>query len=311
MQKRIYAIKENALKQYKIIPEHAKKHKLTFIFFHPDYTVGFGITPNHAFRLVGYTTGRELHPALKIVIQLQTIIISDIISVNKKFFSRLSKYNNFKQVNTGYFLISFCLGNSIPPAAQTAIRFGGILSGGALIFAAVLIAVFAVIRLTSRPGQENSLSARLLTRIKNRSSIARLAALRRFCSVMAMTLHCGMDMAEGCRMAASLVDNASVLPGVKACEKELASGKAFYDSIEPSGLFSGFDLQMIRIGSRAGQLETVMKELEADYDERSSDALDSLIARLEPAIVSVLAVAVGLVLLSVMLPLAGILSSIG
>ena len=44
MQKRIYAIKENALKQYKIIPEHAKKHKLTFIFFHLDYTVGFGIT---------------------------------------------------------------------------------------------------------------------------------------------------------------------------------------------------------------------------------------------------------------------------
>ena len=120
-----------------------------------------------------------------------------------------------------------------------------------------------------------------------------------------------MDMAEGCRIAASLVDNDSVLPGVQACEKELASGKAFYDSIEPSGLFSGFDLQMIRIGSRAGQLETVMKELEADYDERSSDALDSLIARLEPAIVSVLAIAVGLVLLSVMLPLAGILSSIG
>lgn len=37
------------------------------IFFHPDYTVGFGITPNHALRLVGYTTGGELHPALKIL----------------------------------------------------------------------------------------------------------------------------------------------------------------------------------------------------------------------------------------------------
>ena len=37
-----------------------------FVFFHPDYTVGFGIAPNHALRLVGYTTGRELHPALKI-----------------------------------------------------------------------------------------------------------------------------------------------------------------------------------------------------------------------------------------------------
>ena len=203
------------------------------------------------------------------------------------------------------------LGTSIPDAAQAAIQFGGILSGAALVFAAVLIAAFAVVRLTSRPGQESSLSHRLLRSIKNHSSIAKLSALRRFCSVMAMTLHCGMNMAEGCRMAATLVDNDSVLPGVRACERELESGKAFYDSIEPSGLFSGFDLQMIRIGSRAGQLETVMRELEEDYDERSSDALDSLIARLEPAIVSVLAVAVGLVLLSVMLPLAGILSSIG
>lgn len=30
-------------------------------------TVGFGITPNHALRLVGFTTGRDLHPALKIL----------------------------------------------------------------------------------------------------------------------------------------------------------------------------------------------------------------------------------------------------
>ena len=37
------------------------------VFFHPDYTVGFGIAPNHALRLVGYTTGRESHPALKTV----------------------------------------------------------------------------------------------------------------------------------------------------------------------------------------------------------------------------------------------------
>ncbi len=37
------------------------------IFFHPDYTVGFGISPNHTLRLVGCTTGGDLHPALKIL----------------------------------------------------------------------------------------------------------------------------------------------------------------------------------------------------------------------------------------------------
>ena len=39
---------------------------MLFIFLHPDCTVGFGVSPNHALRLVGCTTGRELHPALKI-----------------------------------------------------------------------------------------------------------------------------------------------------------------------------------------------------------------------------------------------------
>ena len=37
------------------------------IFFHPDCTVGFGVSPNHTLRLVGYTTGRDFHPALKIL----------------------------------------------------------------------------------------------------------------------------------------------------------------------------------------------------------------------------------------------------
>ena len=40
-----------------------KKHAA--IFFHPDSTVGTGITPVHAFRLADCTAGRELHPALK------------------------------------------------------------------------------------------------------------------------------------------------------------------------------------------------------------------------------------------------------
>ena len=85
------------------------------IFFHPDFTVGLGISPNHALRLVGYTTGRELHPALKIVIQLRTIIISDIISVNKKFFSRLSKYNNLQAGKHRLFLNILLFGKLLFP----------------------------------------------------------------------------------------------------------------------------------------------------------------------------------------------------
>ena len=50
--------------------------KLTaLIFFHPDYTVGFGISPNQPLmRVAGCTAGRESHPAPKIIYQFDPII---------------------------------------------------------------------------------------------------------------------------------------------------------------------------------------------------------------------------------------------
>ena len=60
------------------------------IFFHPDCTVGFGVTPNHALRLVGYTTGRELHPALKMGCLLnEASIRPDMRFVKPEFFRTL------------------------------------------------------------------------------------------------------------------------------------------------------------------------------------------------------------------------------
>ncbi len=68
---------------------------------------------------------------------------------------------------------------------------------------------------------------------------------------------------------------------------------------------------MLRTGSRAGQLDTVLDSLSDDYAQKSHDSIERMISMLEPAVVAVLAVAVGLVLLAVMLPLAGILTTIG
>lgn len=67
-------ITQNAL-QYNILQGeiHIKNHErytdlsCATIFFHPDFTVGPGISPDPAFRLAGFTAGRELHPALKII----------------------------------------------------------------------------------------------------------------------------------------------------------------------------------------------------------------------------------------------------
>ena len=46
---------------------------------------GFGVSPNHALRLVGCTTGRESHPALKILDSISGSIIAWYITECKPF----------------------------------------------------------------------------------------------------------------------------------------------------------------------------------------------------------------------------------
>lgn len=203
------------------------------------------------------------------------------------------------------------LGASIPPAAAAAIRLGGFLSGAALVLAAVFIVTALALWIFGKSGKQSAMALSLLEKIKMRSKIAHVAANRRFCSVMSMALQCGVNLPEAFKLAETLVDNQSVEQKVKRCGEAVSQGKGFYDSVKETGLFSGFELQLIRVGSRAGQLDHIMDSLAEDYDKKASEAIDSMIARLEPTIVSVLAVAVGLVLLAVMLPLAGVLSSIG
>ena len=58
-------------------------------------------------------------------------------------------------------------------------------------------------------------------------------------------------------------------------------------------------------------MDEVLQQISVQYDEEIEDRMASAISKLEPTLVAILSVAVGLILLSVMLPLMGIMSNIG
>jgi len=92
---------------------------------------------------------------------------------------------------------------------------------------------------------------------------------------------------------------------------QLQEGTSYFEAMKQTGLFSGFHVQMIKVGTRSGRLDEVMSEISEDYEQQADASIDNMIARLEPTMVAVLAIVVGLILLSVMLPLAGVLAGIG
>ena len=77
------------------------------------------------------------------------------------------------------------------------------------------------------------------------------------------------------------------------------------------GLFSGLYARLIQTGEKTGRLDDVMKNMAAQYETDVEESLSGVVALIEPTLVILLSVIIGSILLSVMLPLIGILSAIG
>lgn len=203
------------------------------------------------------------------------------------------------------------LGARIAPAAQSAIRLGAAFSLAALIVFAAAFAAIACIYIASRFGKRIQMVEKLIGFVKRRSKIALAVANRRFTSVLALTLKSGMELEKGLNLAEELVENSRVEEQIRLCSQNLEDGANYYEAMKKTGLFSGFHIQMIKVGSRSGHLDSVMEQISRDYEQQADSSIDSMIARFEPTMVAVLALAVGLILLSVMLPLVGVMSAIG
>ena len=69
--------------------------------------------------------------------------------------------------------------------------------------------------------------------------------------------------------------------------------------------------RLLALGLRSGTGDTVMEEIARRLTLESQEALEAKVARVEPALVLVTSVMVGVILLSVMLPLMHIMTAIG
>lgn len=90
----------------------------------------------------------------------------------------------------------------------------------------------------------------------------------------------------------------------------MEEGGSFGEAISGTGLFEKLHTRMIRMGVAAGKEDVIMKKVADIYEEQIEDDISHLVSIIEPTLVALLAIVIGAVLLTLMLPMTGILSSI-
>ena len=141
--------------------------------------------------------------------------------------------------------------------------------------------------------------------------IAWKRARTRFASGMAMALKSGLDMDESLSLSEKLTDYEPLKMKIQQCQEQMKEGETFSKALKEAHIFDGMQERMMIIGYETGAIDEVMEQAADLYQKQLQDQIQKMIAVLEPTLVGILCVIVGIILLSVMLPLVGIMAGIG
>ena len=92
---------------------------------------------------------------------------------------------------------------------------------------------------------------------------------------------------------------------------DLDRGLGLGQAIAESELLEPVYARMLAIGSRTGSIDGVLAQLSDTFFDDAISRIDHAVDSIEPVLAAFLTVAVGATLISVMLPLIGIMGSIG
>ena len=151
----------------------------------------------------------------------------------------------------------------------------------------------------------------LLRRIPLCADILDNMGMFRFTSALGTFLASGEMQDIAVLDSIPMTDCSHVEEKLRRCVTRMEEGHSIAQAAYDEELFEPVYGRMLLAGERSGSMESVLERLTALLEENCTAMVDSLVGIVDPLLSGILMFTVGLSLLSVMLPLIGMMNSIG
>lgn len=132
----------------------------------------------------------------------------------------------------------------------------------------------------------------------------------RFASGMALSLSSGLNPDLCMELVCDLNEDAVFAQKLNKCKAYMTEGEDLSKALISARIFSGLYARMASIGSKSGTMDVVMQQIAENYQEEVDNRINQILAVIEPTLVVMISLIVGVILLSVMFPLIGIMSAL-
>ena len=203
------------------------------------------------------------------------------------------------------------LGGSLTGIAGGLLEFGRILNQSLPIISIVLGAAVIIPCVIFLIPATSQATKNLFSKLFGDKGIQKKLNNARFADALSIAFSSGIPLDECIDHAAELLkDNKPAYQRICKCKELIEEGYELTDALFRCKFLSRSSCNLLAVAIRAGRGDTVMAQIAARMSDEAQDCLENAVSKIEPALVIITSFIVGIILLSVMLPLINIMKAI-
>jgi len=152
---------------------------------------------------------------------------------------------------------------------------------------------------------------KLLLKLPVVGDLIRKASVAKFTRTLGTLLSSGVPLLDGMSICAKTSGNKVIEETLFNARVSISGGKTIADALAASGVFPKMVTHMIAVGESTGALDAMLGKIADFYEDEVDQAVASLTALLEPAMMVFLGIVIGFIVIAMYLPIFKMASAIG
>lgn len=152
---------------------------------------------------------------------------------------------------------------------------------------------------------------RLKLRLPLAGSILHRLALSEFTRSLGTLLAGGIPLVPALELACQSVGNSEVRGRLESQIQRVREGQAFHEALEESGVVPPMALDMVKVGEATGALDEMLSNVSDFFDDEVETRVQRILSLIEPVMLVFMGLIVGLILVSLYLPMFSMIGSGG
>jgi len=178
----------------------------------------------------------------------------------------------------------------------------GFISWLPFIVLALCAVAFAANRVLRTAGGKRNFHAFLL-KLPIMGPVLQKIAVARFTRTLGTLMQSGVPILDALEICARTSGNVIIEEGIMMVRRQVSEGKNMAEPLIEAGVFPDMVVQMIGVGEQTGALDQMLNKIADFYEEETDVAVASLTSMLEPIMMVGIGGMVGVVLVSMYLPI--------